>query len=80
MNPHHNLPPHQRALQGLVDQWNADETLWRRLAPQRRLRRKLLCGSTMKQLRDLDQREHARLRPPDDCVGIPIPHQPEPPK
>jgi hypothetical protein len=29
MNPFHNLPPHQRALQRLVDQWNADETLWR---------------------------------------------------
>jgi hypothetical protein len=74
MNPFHNLPPHQRASQRMVDQWNADEALWRRLAPRRRLRRKKLRGLTRRQLRDLDSREHARQRPPDDCIGIPVSH------
>ena len=34
MNPYYNLPPEQRATQQLVDQFNADERLWRKLEPE----------------------------------------------
>jgi hypothetical protein len=34
MNPFYNLPTGQRDLQRRVDQWNADEALWRKLEPQ----------------------------------------------
>jgi len=76
MNPYYNLPPQQRMLQRSVDQWNADEALWRRLASRRRLRRKLLCGLSKNQLHELDLREHAANRPPDDCVGVVHPAHP----
>lgn len=41
MNPYYNLTPKQRFTQRLVDQFNADEHLWKKLAPRRRLRRNL---------------------------------------
>ena len=41
MNPYYNLPPEQRRTQRLVDQFNADEKLWKKLEPKRRARRKL---------------------------------------
>jgi len=41
INPYQNLPPEQRATQHLVDQFNADERLWKKLEPRRRLRRKM---------------------------------------
>jgi len=47
MNPLHNLPANQRDLQRRVDQWNADEALWRSLEPKRRLRRAMRHGLTM---------------------------------
>ena len=40
MNPYSNLPPEQRATQRLVDQFNADERLWKKLEPKRAARRK----------------------------------------
>lgn len=70
MHPFHNLPPEQRELQRRVDQWNADEALWRNLEPKRRLRRKLLRGLSQRQLRELDLREHATARSPEDCIGF----------
>ena len=45
MNPYFNLPAHQWFTQRLVDQFNADEGLWEKLAPRRRARRKLLRRS-----------------------------------
>lgn len=69
MNPHYNLPPEQRELQRRVDQNNADEMLWRRLAPARRLRHKQLRGPGKRVLNELDLREHAAARPPDDAIG-----------
>ena len=71
MNPLHNLPAGQRELQRRVDQWNAGETLWRKLEPKRRLRRKMLRGLGKRRLRELDLREHAAARPPVDCIGWP---------
>jgi hypothetical protein len=69
MNPLHNLPANQRDLQRRVDQWNADEALWRNLEPKRRLRHTMRQGLTRGQLRELDLREHAAARPPEDCIG-----------
>lgn len=78
MNPYYNLPPEQRPLQRLVDQYNADARLWRRLAPRRRARRKLLRRVlSRKKLKKLDLREFARARPPQDCIGQWVEPQPE---
>ena len=50
---------------------DTDESLWRKLEPKRRLRRKMLRGLSQRQLRELDLREHAAARPPVDCIGWP---------
>ena len=70
MNSLHNLPAGQRDLQRRVYQWNADEALWRKLEPKRRLRHKMLRGLSKHQLRELDLREHAAARPTEDCLGL----------
>ena len=41
MNPYYNLPPEQRTTQRLVDQFNADKRLWKKLEPKRRARHKV---------------------------------------
>jgi hypothetical protein len=64
-----NLPPEQRFTQRVVDQFNADERLWEKLEPRRRLRHKLLSHLSEKQLKKLDLEEFAKARPPQDCVG-----------
>ena len=70
MNPYNNLPPEQRASQRLVDQFNADERLWKKLEPRRRARRKLLRRLlSRKALKTLDLEEFASARPPQDCIG-----------
>ena len=70
MNPYYNLPPQQRSTQRLVDQFNADEHLWRKLEPKRRLRRKLLRRRLSgKALKRLDLLDFAAARPPQDCIG-----------
>ncbi len=69
MNPYHNLPPEQRRLQRLVDQYNADAQLWRKLEPKRRLRRQLRPRLSKKRLKELALREFAKARPPQDCIG-----------
>jgi hypothetical protein len=67
MDLYFNLPPEQRPLQRLVDQFNADEQLWRKLARRRRGRR-LRPGLSRKQLKALDLLEFAKARLPE-CVG-----------
>ena len=70
MNPCYNLPPEQRPTQQLVDQFNADEALWRKLEPARRARRKLLRRFvSRKTLKQSDLLEFADERPPQDCIG-----------
>jgi len=69
MNPYYNLPPEQRATQRFVDKFNADERLWKKLAPRRRARRKLLPGLSRNKLKKLDLLEFANARPPQDCIG-----------
>jgi hypothetical protein len=69
MNPYFNLPPEQRMTQRLVEQFNADERLWQKLEPRRRLRRKLRPRLGKKKLKKIDLAEFARMRPPQECVG-----------
>jgi len=70
MNPYYNLPPEQRFTQRLADQFNADEGLWKTLAPRRHARRKLLRPLvSRKMLKTLDLFEFAHERPPQECVG-----------
>jgi hypothetical protein len=33
LNPYYNLPPEQNRIQRLVEQYNADARLWKKLAP-----------------------------------------------
>ena len=73
MNPYYNLPPGQHRVQRLVEQWNADERLWKKLEPLRRLRRARQKNLTEAQLRELDLRDFTRAKPPADCVGQPLP-------
>ena len=69
MNAYFNLPPEQRATQRLVDQFNADARLWKKLEPRRRVRRKLLSRLSQKKLKELDLAEFAAARPPQECIG-----------
>lgn len=69
MNPYYYLPPEQRRTQRLVDQFNADEKLWKKLEPRRRARRKLRPRLSKKKLKKLDLQEFAKKRPPLECVG-----------
>ena len=68
-NPYCNLLPVQRATQRLVDQFNADERLWRKLERKRRARRKLLPWLSKKKLKRLALLESVRARPPQECIG-----------
>jgi hypothetical protein len=69
LNPYYNLPPEQRMTQHLVDQFNADERLWKKLEPRRRARRKLCPELSKKKLKALNLAEFAKARPPQDCIG-----------
>jgi hypothetical protein len=69
LNPYYNLPPEQRMTQRLVDQFNADERLWKKLEPKRRARRKVRPRLSRKKLKRLDLLEFAKARPPQDGIG-----------
>jgi len=69
MDCYHTLASEQRRVQRIVDRFNADEQVWRRLEPRRRLRRALRRNLTEAQLRELDLRDFASARPPEDCIG-----------
>jgi hypothetical protein len=69
MNPYYNLPPEQRISQRLVDQFNADERLWKKLEPRRKARRKLRPRLSRKKLKKLALAEFSKARPPQDCIG-----------
>jgi len=55
--------------QRLADQFNADERLWKKLEPRRRLRRKAKPRLSRKKLKKLALAEFAKARPPQDCIG-----------
>ena len=69
MNPYHNLPPEQGSTQRLVDQFNADERLWKELEARRRVCRKFRHRLSKKKLKELDLAEFARKRPPLEFAG-----------
>jgi hypothetical protein len=69
MKPHNNMPPQQHRVQQLVDQFNAEERLWRSLAEKRGERRLSRPRLSAKRHRLLDLLEFATARPPQDCVG-----------
>lgn len=69
MNPYYNLPPEQRMTQRLVDQFNSDEQLWKKLEPRRRARRKLRPRLSKKNLKKLDLAEFAKARLPQECIA-----------
>jgi len=56
-------------VQRLIDQFNADERVWRSLAKERRQRRKGRPRLSAGQHRLLDLLECAQARPPQDCIG-----------
>lgn len=66
---HLNLPANQRFTQRLADQSNADERLWERLAPLRRLRRLLHPGNDPETQKQQDLADFALAQPPKDCIG-----------
>ncbi len=70
MKPYHNLPPGQRALQRLVDQFNVDESLWRRLETNRRSRRTRHLGPSRVQREILDFLDWVKGHPLAECIGI----------
>jgi hypothetical protein len=72
MNSYPNLPPEQRPTQRQIDQFNADERLWKRLEPRRKLRRKTRRHLSKKELKALDLIEFSKARPPQDCIAQPI--------
>ena len=69
MNPYYNIPAGQRITQKIVDQFNADERLWQKLEPKRRLRRKMRPCLLRKKLKELALLEFAKARLPVDCTG-----------
>jgi len=69
MNPYYNLPPEQRLTQCLVDQFNSDERLWKKLEPRRRARRKLRPNLSKKNLKKLELDDFAKARPPQECIA-----------
>jgi len=69
MNPYYNLPPEQRMTQRLVDQFNAEARLWKKLEPKRRVRRKVRPRLSRRKLKRLDLLEFAKARPPQECIG-----------
>ena len=69
MSPYLNLPLEQRFIQGIVDQFNANERLWKKLEPKRRLRRKLRPRLSRKKLKDLALLSSPKARPPLDCIS-----------
>jgi len=64
-----NLPGNQRFTQRLANQFNADERVWEKLAPLRRLRRLLRPNDDPKKQKNQDLADFARAQPPRDCVS-----------
>ena len=72
MNPYSNLPPEQRPTQRLVDQFNADERLWKKLEPKRAARRKIRPRLPVRKLKKPALQEFAQATPPPDCIAQPL--------
>jgi hypothetical protein len=64
MNPFYNLPPTQRETQRFVDEFNADERLWRKLEPRRRARRKILTDPPFEKVFENSRPARVRTKSP----------------
>lgn len=64
-----NLPASQQFTQRMVDEFNAEERLWKSLALQRKLRKLLHPKMSRRKRKQLDLAEFARHQPPKDCIG-----------
>ena len=64
-----NLPAGQQFTQRMVDEFNADESLWESLALRRKLRKLLHPKMSRRKRQQLDLAEFARHQPPKDCIG-----------
>ncbi len=69
MRPYANLPPDQRPTQRLLDQFNADERLWKKLEPKRLARRRIRPRLSPGKLKKLALLEFAQASPPPECIG-----------
>jgi len=69
LKAYNNPPQQQRLAQRLLDQFNADEQLWRSLAWKRIQRRRLHPHLSAKRHSLLDLLEFDKSRPPQDCIG-----------
>ena len=63
------LPDNRQFTQRLADQFNADERVWERLEPLRRLRRALCPRMSRRKRKKQDLADFARFQPPKDCVA-----------
>jgi len=70
MNPDFNLPPEQRIVQRLVNQFNADEDLWHKLRVKRCLRRLSHRKLSPKRHELLDLIDLLAARLPQDLIGF----------
>ncbi len=69
LTPIRNLPPDQRSLQRLVDQFNADESLWRSLEAKRLLQRTRNLGLSRVHREILDFLDWVGKRHLAECIG-----------
>src|SRR5437660_1292747 len=76
MNPYYNLPPEQRFTQRLVDQFNADARLWKKLEPRRKARRKLRPRLSKKELKNKTSPNSPKLGRPRNVLGNGSRHEP----
>jgi hypothetical protein len=63
------LPDNRQFTQRLADQFNADERIWERLEPLRRLCLALHPRMSRRKRKKLDLADFARAQPPKDCVA-----------
>jgi hypothetical protein len=70
MNSDFNLPPAQRGVQRLVNQFNADEDLWHKLRVKRCLRRLSHRKLSAKRHELLDLIDLLGARPLQDLIGF----------
>ncbi len=70
MNPYQNLPSGQRTPQRLVDQFNADESLWRSWEAKRLSRRTRHLRLSRVQREILDLLDWVGGQPLQECIGF----------
>ncbi len=65
-----NLPAGQQFIQRMVDEFNAEERLWKSLALRRKLRKILHPKISRRKRQQLDLAEFASRQPLKDCIGF----------